>query len=115
MKGDFLTYIGGSKSKYLKIGRRYRTTVHAPNAAGKIAVIAEDNKRIVTNSRYFSNIKPPIGLKPKWLSDEERLNEVIGAIIRYSYVKLKIPIEWIREYNEIIDITNCDNEQRVQK
>jgi len=60
-------------------------------------------------------IKPPIGLKPKWLSDEERLNEVIGAIIRYSDVKLKIPFEWIEEYNEIIDLTNCDNEQRVQK
>jgi hypothetical protein len=51
-------------------------------------------------------VKPPIGLRPKWASDKERLNEVRSAIVRYYDAELKIPIEWIEEYNQLIDITN---------
>jgi len=47
-------------------------------------------------------IKPPIGLRPKWVSDKERLNEVRSAIVRYYDAELKIPIEWIKEYNELV-------------
>ena len=50
-------------------------------------------------------VKPPIGLRPKWVSDKERLNEVRSAIVRYYDAELKIPIEWIEEYNELIDST----------
>ena len=50
-------------------------------------------------------VKPPIGLRPKWVSDKERLNEVRSAIVRYYDAELKIPIEWIEEYNELIDGT----------
>ena len=49
--------------------------------------------------------KPPIGLRPKWVSDKERLNEVRSAIVRYYDAELKIPIEWIEEYNQLIDST----------
>jgi hypothetical protein len=48
--------------------------------------------------------KPPIGLKPKFINDEQRLNEVRGAISRYYEAELKIPIDWIKEYNDLIDI-----------
>jgi len=48
-------------------------------------------------------IKPPIGLRPKWVSDKERLNEVRSAIVRYYDAELKIPIEWIEEYNHLTD------------
>ena len=47
--------------------------------------------------------KPPIGLKPKWASDRERLDEVRSAMHRYSEADLKIPIKWVKEYNELID------------
>ena len=47
-------------------------------------------------------VKPPIGLRPKWVSDKERLNEVRSAIVRYYDAELKIPIEWIEEYNELV-------------
>jgi len=50
-------------------------------------------------------VKPPIGLRPKWVSDKERLNEVRSAVVRYYDAELKIPIEWIEEYNELIDST----------
>ncbi len=50
-------------------------------------------------------VMSPIGLRPKWVSDKERLNEVRSAIVRYYDAELKIPIEWIEEYNELIDST----------
>jgi hypothetical protein len=50
-------------------------------------------------------VMPPIGLKPKLVNRLERLNEVRGAIVRYYDAQLKIPIEWIEEYNELIDST----------
>ena len=50
-------------------------------------------------------VKPPIGLRPKLVSDKERLNEVRSAIVRYYDAELKIPIEWIEEYNQLIDST----------
>ena len=49
--------------------------------------------------------KPPIGLMPQFKHRLERLNEVRGAIVRYYDADLKIPIEWIEEYNELIDST----------
>tara|TARA_R110002072_G_scaffold297806_1_gene470921 strand:- start:71 stop:253 length:183 start_codon:yes stop_codon:yes gene_type:complete len=48
---------------------------------------------------------PPIGLKPKFVNRLERLQEVRGAIVRYYDASMKIPIEWIEEYNELIDST----------
>jgi len=50
-------------------------------------------------------VKPPIGLRPKWIIDKERLNEVRSAIVRYYDAGLKIPIEWLKEYNQLIDST----------
>ena len=54
-----------------------------------------------------SAIEPPLGLMPKKFHDErvraERFNEVCGAISRYYYAGLKINIEWIEEYNELVE------------
>lgn len=54
-----------------------------------------------------STIEPPLGLIPKKFHDErvrvERFNEVCGAISRYYYAGLKINIEWIEEYNELVE------------
>jgi hypothetical protein len=51
--------------------------------------------------------KPPLGLMPKRFHDErvraERFNEVCGAIARYYDAGLKINIEWIEEYNELVE------------
>lgn len=52
-------------------------------------------------------IRPPLGLTPKKFHDErvkiERFNEVCGAIVRYYDVGMKINIEWIEEYNELVE------------
>ena len=54
-----------------------------------------------------SAIKPPLGLIPKKIHDEfvmvERFNEVCGAIARYYNAGMKIPIEWIEEYDELVE------------
>jgi len=49
------------------------------------------------------NSKPPIGLRPKWGAQQERYFEVCEAISRYYNAGLKIPLEWIKEYNELTD------------
>lgn len=54
-----------------------------------------------------SAIRPPLGLIPKKFHDErvkiERFNEVCGAIARYYDAGMKINIEWIEEYNELVE------------
>ncbi len=46
--------------------------------------------------------KPPLGVKPRWLHDEQRLQDLGGAIYRYLSDKMPIQTEWIEEYNEIL-------------
>lgn len=54
-----------------------------------------------------SAIRPPLGLIPKKFHYErvkvERFNEVCGAIARYYDAGMKINIEWIEEYNELVE------------
>jgi hypothetical protein len=64
------------------------------------------------NENFLNNnsTKPPLGLRPKILYDDlvkvERFNEVCGAIARYYDARLKIKIEWIEEYNELVEYMN---------
>ena len=54
-----------------------------------------------------SAIKPPLGFIPENIHDKlitvERFNEVCGTIARYYDAGLKINIEWIEEYNELVE------------
>lgn len=43
--------------------------------------------------------KPPLGVKPKYIHDEERAEDISEAIVRYLNARLPLPYEWIREYN----------------
>ena len=36
----------------------------------------------------------------------ERLMDLHGAILRYTEAKINIPIEWIEEYNMLIELTS---------
>ncbi|AYJ75894.1 putative metal-dependent hydrolase I [Bacillus phage BSP14] len=46
--------------------------------------------------------KPPLGVKPKWLHDEHRAEELKGAIGRHLAADWKVPIEWVNEYNSLV-------------
>lgn len=52
----------------------------------------------------FVSGKPPLGLVPKKFRQQERFIEVCEAISRYWHANMKIPVKWIEEYNELIDI-----------
>lgn len=47
--------------------------------------------------------RPPIGIMPKWVWDEERKRELVAAICRYSEAGLKIPVQWAIEFKELCD------------
>jgi hypothetical protein len=51
--------------------------------------------------------KPPLGLMPKkhWIS--RRISDINSAINRYMECGKEVPIEWIEEYNELIEM-ECD-------
>lgn len=46
--------------------------------------------------------KPPIGVMPRFIWEENRLIALKGAIDRFTEVNQPIPIEWIEEYNELV-------------
>ena len=50
----------------------------------------------------MENTKPLIGLMPKFLWDSERPADIISAINRYLEEEKEIPLEWIKEYNDLI-------------
>lgn len=45
--------------------------------------------------------KPPVGVKPRNLHDEERANALDEAMVRYLNEDLPFPIEWATEWNEL--------------
>lgn len=51
--------------------------------------------------------KPPLGITPRFIWDEtrnmQRMNEIKDGIDRYCEENLKIPLDWIIEYNELTD------------
>jgi hypothetical protein len=47
--------------------------------------------------------KPPIGVVPRYLAEENRMIELQTAIIRYATDKRKVNMEWVEEYNELAD------------
>lgn len=53
------------------------------------------------DDKFVALQKPPLGLRPRALAKEDRLNEVRAAIWRYVNAKLDVPAEWIAEYLEL--------------
>ena len=42
--------------------------------------------------------KPPVGLKPKWIHDQQRQREIMIAINRYLEADITPPKEWALEF-----------------
>lgn len=47
--------------------------------------------------------KPPLGLVPRGLWVDHRIGAIQAAIARYTVAKQPIPLEWIHEYNELVN------------
>jgi hypothetical protein len=53
---------------------------------------------------YISQfIKPPLGITPRFILEEKRLQEIIEGIDRRVKATYEIPIEWIEEYNMLVN------------
>jgi len=58
------------------------------------------NLAIVSHSRIY---KPPLGLKPKWIHDQQRQGEIMAAINRYLEAGKTPPKEWAIEFASYCD------------
>jgi len=45
--------------------------------------------------------RPPQGLRPRWILDELRRDEIKAAINRFAQAGVDIPQEWMEELSEI--------------
>jgi len=71
-------------------------------------VLLDDAKELLKQALSIGSvsvcaIKPPLGLTPRRFTDEKRLNEVQGALVRYYDANKAIPLDWIIEYNELVE------------
>jgi len=48
-------------------------------------------------------VKPPLGIIPKKIWKEQRLGDLRDAVERYLEANQRVPIEWIKEYNELLE------------
>jgi len=48
---------------------------------------------------------PPIGIRPAWSWNEERMMDLIDAISRYRTAGISIPHEWLEELKHVIQYT----------
>lgn len=46
-------------------------------------------------------LKQPIGLRPKWIADRMRAQEILEACLRYITEGKRIPQEWLDELAEL--------------
>lgn len=46
---------------------------------------------------------PLYGIRTQNELDNERLTEIVDAIVRYRKAEMAVPTEWIQEYNTIIE------------
>lgn len=46
-------------------------------------------------------IKPPIGLRPRWIAEELRMQEIAGAILRYTDAGMSVPAPWTEELAQL--------------
>lgn len=64
--------------------------------------IAKSFQECVGDIKPMIDEKPSIGVKPRFIHDEQRAEELSGAIMRYIQANRRIPTEWLEEYNELL-------------
>lgn len=46
-------------------------------------------------------VKPPLGLRPRHIAEQQRTQEIISAMARYAVDGVSIPVEWITELADL--------------
>ncbi len=52
-------------------------------------------------AEYFDRSKPPLGIRPRWVVEEQRLTEIAEGALRYRMAGEIIPMEWLEEAVEL--------------
>jgi hypothetical protein len=70
----------------------------------KVKIPTNSNKRWLTAgiAEMQQPTKPPLGLRPRWIAEEERLLEIIEAGNRYLKAGKAIPKPWLKEMAELV-------------
>jgi hypothetical protein len=56
------------------------------------------------NDVNFTIVKePPLGLKPRWIVEEYRVQEICEAVMRYKKAGEPVPEAWIDELSELVE------------
>jgi hypothetical protein len=45
--------------------------------------------------------KPPIGLRPRYIVTQQRIQEILEAMLRYNQANKKFPAEWVLELDDL--------------
>lgn len=61
----------------------------------------KSNNKTTEYNKQETEQKPPLGLMPRKLWNEQRYNDICSAMSRYNDCGKQIPNEWIEEYNEL--------------
>ena len=61
------------------------------------------NKILQGGNLMEKSVESPLGVIPKKIWKKQRLGELRGAVERYLEANQRIPIEWIEEYNELLE------------
>ena len=69
-----------------------------PTDNGTIGYLSSKHKRPISFPSRRKE-KPPLGLQPEYVWNEQRIQEIKMAIHRYMMAGKSIPNEWIEEYN----------------
>jgi hypothetical protein len=78
---------------------------HVVYFLGFLALVVHGRSRVFRNNlsiarpkgRHIQKDRPPLGLRPRFIADEDRLSEVEGAIVRYQDAGKPVPDEWFSE------------------
>ncbi|WP_270568531.1 hypothetical protein, partial [Bacillus sonorensis] len=95
------------KSTELNDPTQKTITVKSPSVYTEaIKNITKSFQECVADIKQIIYEKPPIGVKPRFIHDEQRAEELSNAMMRYIQVNRKIPAEWLEEYNELVGNEN---------
>jgi hypothetical protein len=84
------------KGKIYETGNRYNDLIELYKDGTFVRSVRMRDVEPVTDSK---SKKPPIGLRPKFLANEDRMKEIQEAITRYMDANMPIPTDWIEEHN----------------
>lgn len=109
-KGDQVTVRGGMLASYTVLSKPHWDTLKSRwmvHLVGGYLVFLENCELLANLPPEQQLLRPPLGIKPRYIADTERAQEILAGMIRYvgGNPPLRIPDAWIHELQEINDRT----------